>query len=134
VGSELVKLRGQAPTGRLPATDPAAVRAAHQAVRDGVRSGAFHSAHDIAEGGLGLALAECCLAGQIGARVQLPDGIDLFAEAPGQAFVVSGSPEALEGHTVIGRVGGGELDISGQLSVAVSELAEAYEQGLEKFM
>jgi phosphoribosylformylglycinamidine synthase len=134
VGSELSKLQGQPPVGRLPAANPAAVQAAHAAVREGVRSGAFHSAHDIAEGGLGVALAECCLAGRVGARVELPDGVDLFAEAPGQAFLVSGRPEALAGLNLIGRVGGSELEIAGQFSLAVSDLAEAYEQGLGKFM
>ena len=33
-----------------------------------VRAGALRSAHDVAEGGLAVALAECCLAGGLGAR------------------------------------------------------------------
>ena len=53
----------------LPAFDIAAVRAAQLAVRDAVRAGALASAHDIAEGGLAIALAECCLAGGLGARI-----------------------------------------------------------------
>ncbi len=134
VGSELAKLRGEPPTGRLPGVDPVAVRGAHEAVRNGVRSGIFHSAHDIAEGGIAVALAECCLAGRIGAEVQLPDGLELFAESLGQAFVVSGSLPALAGHTTIGRVGGGELRIAGHLSVPVSELAQCFEHGLGPFV
>jgi hypothetical protein len=70
----------------------------------------------------------------VGARVELPDGVDLFAEAPGQAFLVSGRREVLAGLNLIGRVGGSELEIAGQLSVAVSDLDQAYEQGLRKFM
>ena len=62
----------------------------HEDVRNRVRSGALHSAHDVAEGGLAVAVAECCIAGAIGASVKLPAGVDPFAEAPGQAFVVSG--------------------------------------------
>ena len=58
-----------------------------------VNAGALRSAHDIAEGGIAVALAECCIAGQIGATVELPAGIEPFAEAPGRAFIVSG-PEA----------------------------------------
>ena len=34
-----------------------------------VRSGALRSAHDVAEGGVAVALAECCIAGGVGARV-----------------------------------------------------------------
>jgi phosphoribosylformylglycinamidine synthase II len=133
-GSELAKLRGLAPSGRLPELDPAAVRSAQAAVRQGVRSGALSSAHDIAEGGVAVALAECCLAGGVGARVELPGDLDLFAEAPGRAFIVSGSAEALSQFLVIGTVGGSELAIGGALTVAVSELATAYGSGLVKFI
>jgi phosphoribosylformylglycinamidine synthase subunit PurL len=134
VGSELAKLRGEAPAGELPLTDEQAVRDAQAAVRNAVRAGALHSAHDIAEGGLAVALAECCVAGGIGARVRVPEALELFGEAPGQGFVVSGPEEALSGFRVIGRVGGAELQIEEHLNVAVSELATAWEQGLAKFL
>ena len=89
-GSELAKLRGEQFAGPLPGIDERAVREAHETVRVLVRSGALRNAHDIAEGGLAVAIAECCIAGGIGARVRLPAGLDPFAEAPGRAFVVSG--------------------------------------------
>jgi phosphoribosylformylglycinamidine synthase subunit PurL len=133
-GSELAKLRGQAPAGALPELDMDAARAAHATVRDGIRSGAFTSAHDIAEGGLAVALAECCIAGRIGATVHIPAGFDVFAEAPGRAFLVSGPPSALEGLPIIGRVGGSHLELEDRLKVAISELAEAREYGLADFL
>src|SRR5205823_2247924 len=95
-GSELAKLRGEAPAGPLPEVDVAALREAHAVVRDAVRSGALSSAHDIAEGGLAVALAECCAAGGLGANVALDEADDplreLFGEGPG-GFVVSGPRE-----------------------------------------
>jgi phosphoribosylformylglycinamidine synthase subunit PurL len=133
-GSELAKLQGLAPAGPLPLMDKQAVRDAHEAVRDGVRSGALHNAHDIAEGGFGVALAECCVAGGIGARVDLPGGLDLFGEAPGRGFIVSGPESALDGFDVIGRVGGESLEIPGVLSVPVAELAQARDDGLKPFL
>jgi phosphoribosylformylglycinamidine synthase len=129
-GSELEKLLGRPPRGPLPSVKATAVRDAREAVRDGIRSGALHQAHDIAEGGLAVALAECCVAGEIGARVEVED--DLFGEAPGSAFIVSG-PGAEELGQVIGRVGGSELEIAGRLSIAVSELVAVREQGLAQF-
>jgi phosphoribosylformylglycinamidine synthase len=129
-GSELAKLRGLGPTGPLPPRDVRAVREAQEKVRDGVRSQALHSAHDIAEGGLAVAVAECCLAGGIGARIELPDGLDPFAEAPGQAFIVSGDERALESFAIIGRVGGTELEISGLVRLPLARLAEAWTGGL----
>ena len=44
-------------------------------MREAVRAGALSSAHDIAEGGLAVALAECCLVGGVGAQVELPEGL-----------------------------------------------------------
>jgi phosphoribosylformylglycinamidine synthase subunit PurL len=128
VGSELAKLRGEAPAGELPPMDEQAVRDAHESVRSRVRSGALHSAHDISEGGLAVALAECCVAGGIGASVEVD--ADLFGEAPGRAFIVSGTVEALSGLPIIGEVGGSELEIAGQLKLAVSELRDARDGGL----
>jgi len=139
-GSELAKLRGEPIAGPLPALDPEAIRATHRVVREAVRAEALASAHDVAEGGLAVALAEACLAGGatgLGARVSLPAGIDPFGEAPGRAFVVSGEESglaALPGATVIGRVGGDRLAIDGLLDLAVSELSDAHEQGLLGFL
>ena len=139
-GSELAKLRGQAPAGPLPPMDKHAVRDAQEKVRDAVRSGALKNAHDISEGGLAVAIAECCVAGGIGATVELADVGErgLFGEAPGCAFVVSGSEEALLAAglprlQVIGRVGGDRLAISAgglELNLPVSELRDARERGL----
>ncbi len=72
VGSELSKLRGHPPIGELPVADAGRIRIAHEAVRARVRAGLFRSAHDIAEGGVAAALAECCIAGDLGASVRLP--------------------------------------------------------------
>jgi len=147
--SELSKLRGHALPDELPEIDVAAVRSAQFAVRGAVREGGLSSAHDIAEGGLAVALAECCLAGQLGAAVQLEslvsggggdddDGEDfmriLFGEAPG-GFVVSGiatGVRALGRRTpvhVIGTVVPAELRIARgerSLTATLAELAEAH--------
>jgi phosphoribosylformylglycinamidine synthase II len=134
VGSELSKLRGLPPVGELPATDVGRIRVAHGTVRSRVRSGAFRSAHDVAEGGVAVALAECAVAGGLGATVDLPKGLDPFGEAPGRGFIVSGPREALAGFVVIGEVGGDALRIEGLLEVGVSELREAHEAGLAEWV
>jgi phosphoribosylformylglycinamidine synthase len=131
VGSELAKLRGDALEGSLPGADLGAIKALHAAVRQGVRSGALRSAHDVAEGGVAVALAECCIAGGLGAGVVF-DG-PLFAEGPG-AFVVSGPREALArfggAARVIGEVGGDALVVEGKLDLPVAELARVHRDGL----
>jgi len=134
VGSELSKLLGRPPAGELPAADAGRIRVAHQTVRARVRSGAFHSAHDVAEGGVAVALAECCVGGGLGASVRLPNGLDPFGEAPGRAFIVSGRREALAPFVVIGEVGGDALAIEGLLELPVSELRDAREGGLREWV
>ena len=138
-GGELAKLRGEPLPDGLAGFELDAVRAAQEAIRYAVRGGRLSSAHDIAEGGLAIALAECCLAGGVGAAISLTDDFweaispgapgpgsvspastlvsaALFGEGPG-GFVVSGSPDGLEvlGERVsvctIGVVGGEVLEI-----------------------
>jgi phosphoribosylformylglycinamidine synthase len=131
VGSELSKLLGEPAVGRLPFTTGRAIADAHAAVREAIRAGALHSVHDIAEGGLAVALAECCMAGGVGARVEVD--VDLFAEAPGTAFVVSGPEETVAAlGSVIGRVGGEELEIAGRLRLTVAQLMQAWDGGLAR--
>jgi phosphoribosylformylglycinamidine synthase subunit PurL len=142
-GSELAKLRGEAPEGDLPHADLGELRALHAAIRQAVRSGLLHTAHDVAEGGLAVALAECCVAGGVGAEVDLgslpaagdPEAL-LFGEGPG-AFVVSGDRDAFGAFgaaaAVIGTVGGESLRLDGShgtVEVAVRELAGVHEDGL----
>jgi phosphoribosylformylglycinamidine synthase subunit PurL len=89
--SELSKLLGQPLPDGLPEIDIDTVAATQAAIRDAVRAGRLSSAHDIAEGGLAIALAECCLAGGLGAEVELAE--DLWeALAPGGAAPDAGSP------------------------------------------
>jgi phosphoribosylformylglycinamidine synthase II len=136
VGSELAKLRGDALEGALPAAELGALRALHAAIRQAVRSGALRSAHDVAEGGVAVALAECCIAGGVGARVAL-GGAPLFAEGPG-AFLVSGPAEAMAAFgaaaRVIGEVGGDALAIAGELDLPVAELARVHSDGLAELL
>ena len=128
-GSELEKLRGRL-GGSLPPLDLPAHADALVRVRAAVRGGELPTAHDVSEGGLACALAECCIEGGIGARVRLDEGeAALFGEGPG-GVVVAGpraAVEQLEGAIVIGEVGGDALEIEGTLSVPVSELRAAYE-------
>jgi phosphoribosylformylglycinamidine synthase len=134
-GSELEKLRGRL-GGALPPLDLAAHADALVRVRAAVRTGQLPTAHDISEGGLACALAECCIEGGLGAFLSLSDrnssgNVDaaLFGEGPG-GVIVAGPREAIEAldvAVVIGEVGGDTLEIDGVLSVPVAELRAVYE-------
>jgi phosphoribosylformylglycinamidine synthase subunit PurL len=131
-GSELEKLRGRL-AATLPPLDLAAHADALVRVRAAVRGGELSTAHDVSEGGLACALAECCIAGGIGARVSLEPGEEaLFGEGPGGVIVAGPREaiEALEGAIVLGEVGGDSLHVDGVLSVPLGELRAAHEDSI----
>jgi len=128
-GGELAKLRGDELPTKLPPRDLNKARAAQEAVREAVRAGELASAHDVAEGGFLVAVAESCLAGGVGATIDpWPDDDPLqwlFGECPGGGFVVSGAREAIDRLaertplTVFGTVGGDALRAADQSVFAV---------------
>jgi len=129
-GSELEKLYGRLSRG-LPAVDVDAQARFLAELREAMRGGEISTAHDISEGGLACALAECCIDGGIGARISLEDVSmeTLFGEGAG-GVVVAGPREAVEavpGARVIGEAGGDTLSIAGALGVPVDALRDAYE-------
>jgi phosphoribosylformylglycinamidine synthase subunit PurL len=131
-GSELEKLRGGL-ARRLPRLDLHAQADALVGLRGAVRSGALPTVHDVSDGGLACALAECCVAGAIGARVDLGalGGGEAAAFGEGAGGVVIAGPheavESVDGAIPLGAVGGDSLELTGLLSLPVSELAAAHD-------
>src|SRR3954452_16439087 len=150
VGSELEKLLG----GQAESLSPVDIEEHGRAlalVRDIVREGLVASAHDVSDGGLGVALAECCIAGAIGARVELDNSgfaPMFFGEGPG-GVIVSGPVESIAGlgeraagidFLALGTVGGEHLEVrkrwpdrtdsAASLAIPVVDLATAFETGI----
>jgi phosphoribosylformylglycinamidine synthase len=96
-GSEYLAAIHGIVAGKPPAVDFELERRVQEACRHGIRQGWLNSAHDLAEGGLAVALAECCISGQLGAEIYLQksqlrfDEI-LFGETASN-IVVSVKPE-----------------------------------------
>jgi phosphoribosylformylglycinamidine synthase subunit PurL len=140
-GSELAKRRGDLGPG-LPALPTDLVRAAIELVREGVRAGRLTSAHDVSDGGLACALAECAIAGRVGVRADLDPTVELrgmsgesclFGEGRG-GFVVAGERAAIEdlaaavgeaGAVVIGEAGGDRIEVSAAEAEIAVDLADA---------
>ena len=96
------------------------------------------SAHDISDGGLACALAECAIGAALGCRVDIQPLRDrgfsleeaLFGEGSG-GFLLSGERSDLEalGAAVLGEVGGVEIEIAAgdrSLSIGLSEAESAW--------
>jgi phosphoribosylformylglycinamidine synthase subunit PurL len=100
------------------------------------------TAHDLSDGGLAVALAEACLRGGAGCRVRLPGDpfVWLFSESAARA-VVAVTPGAQERFaqlcadhgvpaTVLGTVGGENLEAEGLFTIPLTELAAVHERTL----
>jgi phosphoribosylformylglycinamidine synthase len=78
-----------------PKTNPAEAVKLYRAFYAAASKKLAASCHDVSDGGLALTLAESCLGGRLGARVELPQGEAarlLFSEAPSR-LVASVKPE-----------------------------------------
>ncbi len=127
-GSEYLKTVHGRVEGRPPRLDIEAEAKLYRCVLEANAAGLLRSAHDCADGGLAVALAESCFAGEepgLGATLDLPasglrtDAL-LFGEAPSRMVVTTGDAAALAAvatrHGVpcarLGTVGGDSLRLA----------------------
>jgi phosphoribosylformylglycinamidine synthase len=85
--------------GLPPALDMEYEKRVQAAIREVVQTALAESSHDVGDGGLAVALAECCSKG-IGAAVEVKTAmrpeLALFHEGPSRVLVSTASPEAVE--------------------------------------
>ncbi|MEG1253666.1 MAG: AIR synthase-related protein, partial [Raoultibacter sp.] len=146
-GSEYIHVFYDENRGACPACDLELERDTSALVRDAVRDGVLASAHDISEGGAAVALAECCIAGALGAAVAFDDDLpavaSLFAETQAR-FIVS--VENLQAQHLIERLIAAEvpyavigevvsaaegITIEDKIQVSLDEASSAHRDGLE---
>ncbi|HSP20549.1 MAG TPA: phosphoribosylformylglycinamidine synthase subunit PurL [Myxococcaceae bacterium] len=151
-GSEWLLMTAGKIAGRPPNLDVEREKALQAVVRGLVRGRKVVSAHDTSEGGLAVALAECCMADAerpLGAELSIPVGsvaphAYLFGEDASRV-IISYAPEfeaevaavcqrAGVPFASIGSVGGDRLVLSGLLDVPVARLSDAWRSGVPALM
>lgn len=140
-GSLWAAERGHRGRGALPALDLDAVSLAAGVVREMVGEGLVLGAHDVARGGVALALAEMAVRSEVGFSVaRMADHAALFAESSGRA-VLCVAPDhlrtvldVLEAHGVphsrIGVAGGDRLVVKDQFDLSMGDAVAAYRDRL----
>ena len=144
-GSEYLEIVHGLVAGQ-PRIDMEMEMAVQRACRRAVAGGLVSSAHDCSDGGLAVAVAESCIAGEIGFSGNLDESerwdAALFGEE--QSRIVISLPaanrEAVEAIcaeegapvALLGEVGGEALVMAGLLDVPVSQIADAWKGGLER--
>lgn len=148
-GSEYLKVIYQKILGS-PEIDLDLEKSVQDSCLEGIRKGLIKSAHDCSEGGLSVALTECCVTAPqpIGATVNIKDEIRadclLFGESQSRILVTIEKKdlnllEKIAGGNsvklhVIGEVGGKRLTINDWIHLSVDEIKIIYDRSLEKMM
>jgi phosphoribosylformylglycinamidine synthase len=142
-GSEYLKrVHGQV-SGLPPHLDIVKEKNIQQATLESIQSGYVQSCHDLADGGLAVALAECCILDKshiLGIKAQLdsdlPDYILAFSESQSR-FIISISPDKknqFEKHLLdrhipfahLGKVGGDFFSLNDFLNFPLDQLKDIY--------
>ena len=146
-------------TGRPPRVDLALEKAVQAFLRQAISAGLVACAHDLADGGLAVALAEACMASGLGASVEVPAGdtcLDrlLFAEGGARILVGVAAEQAQAWQKALDQAGGaglaipaqrlGQVQASAELVISqadqvlvqlpISELQKSYEQAIPRRM
>ena len=150
-GSEYQRMAHGVNAGVPPHLDIDLERRVQGFILEAIAAGLLHSAHDCAEGGIAIAIAESCLLGDIGASVaidQLEQGEGLINREAGilfgesqSRFVISFAREALVRlhelagrHSVpfrgLGSVGGERVCVTGCIDVPLADVRRAHEGAL----
>ncbi len=161
-GSEYLFVEHGLEEGSPPSLDLARELNVHRFTLAAIRRGLIKSAHDVSDGGLAVTIAESCIAGKIGASIELPDSVEsasntrldalLFGESQSRV-VVSCARENLNrlqemAHVAsvplsfLGTVGGEKLTVSDNRIEAltflfdfpVSEMETAFRGAIGRLM
>jgi phosphoribosylformylglycinamidine synthase len=147
-GSEIAEVALGVVAGRPPALDLERERALHRVLAEGARADLLRSAHDCAEGGLAVTLAESAIAGGTGFAVSvpgdLPPHVGLFSESASRAVVSVAAGRAAEledlaaSHRVpwalLGETGGPRLVFDHLADVTLEEARAAYRDAIPERM
>jgi phosphoribosylformylglycinamidine synthase len=115
-------------TGRPQPVDFELERKVQLACRQGITQGLIQSAHDCAEGGLAVAIAESCISGKLTAKIQLANSQDLhltqllFGEGASRIVVSVKEGDRTAWEAYLNNLLGNAWQYIGTVSEAASDL------------
>ncbi|AUG53679.1 phosphoribosylformylglycinamidine synthase subunit PurL [Thalassospira marina] len=132
--------------GSPPPVDLDAEKRVGNLVRGLIESNLVRTCHDVSDGGLLVAIAEMCLAGNIGADVYLPEkGSEiawLFGEDQARYVVATRDPDSVlnaaasanVNAVIVGNAGGTAITIEGDDAVELADLRDVHEGWMPNYM
>jgi phosphoribosylformylglycinamidine synthase subunit PurL len=150
-GSEYLKIVHDKVQGDSPKIDLQVEKNLQNTLLELIRKGMIKSAHDISEGGIISALAECCIMNQeklIGAECSLPvktrEDFSFFSES--QSRILVSIEEKFKSEfekylstrqqffLFLGKTGGTSLKINGKIEIEINKLADIYYNTISRIM
>ena len=142
-GSEYAKVIHNKVAGESPTINLDEEKKLQDTLLNLIRKGLIKSAHDISEGGIVSALAECCIINQekqIGCEVEIPiksrKDFSLFSESQSRIIISISKDKILElesdlklanlKYTNLGDVKGSTLKLDSLFEVSINELSDIY--------
>ncbi|RCK51748.1 phosphoribosylformylglycinamidine synthase [Thalassospira profundimaris] len=132
--------------GSPPPVDLDAEKRVGTLVRGLIESNLVRTCHDVSDGGLLVAIAEMCLAGNVGADVHLPEqGSEiawLFGEDQARYVVATRDPDSVlnaaasanVNAVIVGHAGGTAITIEGEDPLELADLRKAHEGWMPNYM
>lgn len=150
-GSEYLKIIHNIVAGNCPQINLDEEKKLQDALLNLIRKGLIKSAHDISEGGIAAALAECCIINQekqIGCEVEIPvksrKDFSLFSESQSRIIISTSESNSLKlehelklgsiSFSKLGSVKGTSLKIKDFFNIGLNELSEIYFNTIPKIM
>lgn len=144
-GSEYLKVIYHMERGLPPSIDLTLEKSVQDTCRESIQTGILSSAHDCADGGLVITLAECCIAGETGIEIEIDTEIrnDVFLFGETQSRIVVSLPAqnldslkeiANKYQTpihILGKVIGNRFRIGRLIDIKLEQLIEAWARGIE---
>jgi len=138
-------------SGPVPEIDLSFEKQVQDTVLEAIKAGYIKSAHDCSDGGLAVALAECCISNRermIGASINLDEDIRtdclLFGETQSRIIVSTKKENGVKlvdlcaknniPVSAIGIAGGEMFSINNLINLSLPDLSEAYYESLPKIL
>lgn len=152
MGTEFQKLITNKVEGRPPSLDIKKEKMLQDTVLEAIVSGLVESAHDLSDGGLAIALAESCISGHVGAKVNLSSQLKaesyLFSESQSRVILSVNAKNVEKVKNIasknnilcemIGEVAADSLEINYQkkqvVNLSVDKLTKAWEETIPCLM
>ncbi|MCX6168855.1 MAG: phosphoribosylformylglycinamidine synthase subunit PurL [Ignavibacteriales bacterium] len=150
-GSEYLKVIHDLVTGEIPKIDLQTEKDLHKLIMHLIENGLVNSAHDISDGGIMCALAECCIIDQekpVGAHVHIPvktrEDFSFFSESQSRVIITvnpdnqekfeEAASKSFTPFVLIGETGGKSLNVNDQYDYPFQLLFDLYYSAIPKRM